>query len=63
MNLSQQSLNLIDRYEFRDLLLYASASDNTLADKDVPHRKKLTDLIYDAFHKEHGRIVRELEVR
>jgi hypothetical protein len=51
----------MDYAELRDLLLYLGAGN--IADKDLPHRTKVTDLVRQRFHVEYKKMVADLKVR
>lgn len=55
-----QAPNVADSPELRDLLLYIGAE--LLADADLPHRTKLTELIRKRFKMEYQKIIEELKV-
>ncbi|KAJ3831050.1 hypothetical protein F5878DRAFT_667994 [Lentinula raphanica] len=44
-----QSLNVVDCQEFRDLLLYIGTE---LTENDIPHRTKIIDIIFEQFDKQ-----------
>ncbi|KAF5353589.1 hypothetical protein D9758_013794 [Tetrapyrgos nigripes] len=49
-----QSLNVVDCPELRDLLLFIGTD---LADSDIPHRTKLSELIVQQFQKEYTEMI------
>ncbi|GLB45637.1 putative encoded by [Lyophyllum shimeji] len=53
-----QSINVIDSPELRDLLLYVGTQ---LDEDDLPHRTKLTQLIYERFQLEFKKLIEELK--
>ncbi|GLB37952.1 putative encoded by [Lyophyllum shimeji] len=53
-----QSINVIDSPELRDLLLYVGTQ---LDEDDLPHRTKLTQLIYERFQVEFKKLIEELK--
>jgi hypothetical protein len=54
-----QSLNVVECQELRDLLLYLNAD---LSDDDIPHRTKLTQVIFESYNCEWKKLVDELQV-
>ncbi|KDQ06613.1 hypothetical protein BOTBODRAFT_91089, partial [Botryobasidium botryosum FD-172 SS1] len=52
-----QSINVVEGAEFRDLLLFISTE---LEDTDIPHRTKLTQLIFERYNLEYNAIVKDL---
>ncbi|KAJ7735047.1 hypothetical protein B0H16DRAFT_1765616 [Mycena metata] len=55
-----QSLDVVDCPELRDLLLFIGAQ---LEDRDIPHRTKLSQLISDRFQVEYKAMIREIQSR
>ncbi|GLB45625.1 hypothetical protein LshimejAT787_2500170 [Lyophyllum shimeji] len=55
---SLKSINVIDSPELRDLLLYVGTQ---LDEDDLPHRTKLTQLIYERFQLELKKLIEELK--
>ncbi|CAA7268998.1 unnamed protein product [Cyclocybe aegerita] len=53
-----QSINVVDCPELRDLLLYISVD---LKDSDIPHRTKLSELITEAFKREYARMLLNIQ--
>ncbi|KAF4617427.1 hypothetical protein D9613_006423 [Agrocybe pediades] len=53
-----QSLNVVECPELRDLLLYLNFD---LTDRDIPHRTKLTQLIFESYHREWKKLVSDLQ--
>lgn len=54
-----KSLNVVECQELRDLLLYLNTD---LSENDIPHRTKLTRVIFDSYHREWSKLVRSLQV-
>jgi hypothetical protein len=56
---SLKSVNVVETQELRDLLLYLNVD---LKDSDIPHRTKITQVIFESYHREWKKIVAELRV-
>jgi hypothetical protein len=54
-----QSVNIVECPELRDLLLYLNED---LEDSDIPHRTKLTELIFKSFDREFKCLVDHIQV-
>ncbi|CUA69010.1 hypothetical protein RSOLAG22IIIB_13906 [Rhizoctonia solani] len=55
-----QAMSVIDRKEFRRVILYASQSPEPLHESDIPHRTKLTAVTSELYQEEMARIKTEL---
>ncbi|RDB20127.1 putative AC transposase [Hypsizygus marmoreus] len=53
-----QSINVVDCEELRDLLLYLGTQ---LEERDIPHRTKLSQLILQRFREEYDKLIAELK--
>ncbi len=49
---------MVDTPELRELLLYVG--QNGISEKDLPHRSKLTDLIFESFQKEYAAMLERI---
>ena len=54
-----QSMNLVECPEFRAWVLYGCRN---ISDKDLPHQTALTNLIYEAYLKDHEQMRKDLQV-
>ncbi|KAI0058625.1 hypothetical protein BV25DRAFT_1146104 [Artomyces pyxidatus] len=54
-----QSISVIDSPELRDLLLFVGIE---LVDGEIPHRTKLTQMIFERCHREYASVVAEIRV-
>ena len=54
-----QAIRIVECPEFRDLCMLLRES---LTDKDIPHRDKLREAIFQEFHKAFGNLKTELSV-
>ena len=54
-----QFINIVESKELRELLLYLNAD---LSDDDIPHRQKLTEIIFESYKREWSKLVNELQV-
>lgn len=55
-----QAIRVVDNPYFRELLEYSSFGN--LTDDDIPHRTKMTELIFDAYHYEKDAMKKEMNV-
>lgn len=55
-----QAINVVDNKEFRDFALYGRKN---VCDGDLPHRTKLTELLFKTYETEHLKLVNDFKVR
>lgn len=56
----EQAFNVVENKDFREMLRFASFGH--MLDSDIPHRQKLKELILRAYHTNHDKLKRELQV-
>jgi hypothetical protein len=54
-----QAINVVDCKEFRDFALYGR---DDVRDSDLPHRTKLTELVFKTYETEHLKLKSDLDV-